>query len=131
MSDTYKCEYCNKDFTEKCNYYRHKKHYCDYLPGSEHIARNRKIKRLQKNTPNGSFDVTTRLKYMITSINGDRDQKNIRDFVDNYLLAPDSRAFKKYYYEISPDIDTTITIDKDGYVQEGVIIPININFFWV
>jgi hypothetical protein len=67
---------------------------------------------------------------MIFSINGKTDQASIRDFVDNYLLAPDSRAFKKYYNEISPDIETTITIEKDGYVQEGVTIPIGLNFFW-
>jgi hypothetical protein len=85
---------------------------------------------LQKVDPNGSFEGTTRLKHMIISINGKADQASIRDFVDNLLLAPDSRAFKKYYNEISPDIDTEITIEKDGYVQEGVVIPININFFW-
>ena len=56
--------------------------------------------------------------------------KIIRDFVDNYLLAPDSRAFKKYYNEITPDIETTITIEKDGYVQEGVVLSIGIDFFW-
>jgi hypothetical protein len=67
---------------------------------------------------------------MITSVNGKTDKISIHDFIDNYLLAPDSRAFKKYYYEISPDIDTTVTIDKDGYVQGGVVIPIGINFFW-
>ena len=67
---------------------------------------------------------------MITSINGKTDQTSIREFVDEYLLAPDSRAFKQYYNEISPDIDTTITIDKDGYVQEGVVVQIDVNFFW-
>ena len=41
------------------------------------------IKGLTKVNPNGSYDVTTRLKHMITSINGKRDQKDIRDFVDN------------------------------------------------
>jgi hypothetical protein len=67
---------------------------------------------------------------MITSVNGKTDKVSIYDFIDNYLLAPDSRAFKKYYNDISPDIDTTVTIDKDGYVQEGVVIPIGISFFW-
>ena len=85
---------------------------------------------MQKTDPNGSFENTTRLKHMITSINGKYDQASIRDFVDNYLLAPDSRAFKKYYNEITPDIETTITIEKDGYVQEGVVLSIGIDFFW-
>jgi hypothetical protein len=100
------------------------------LTGKDEKAIDAELKGLQKVDPNGSFEGTTRLKHMITSINGKADQASIRDFVDNLLLAPDSRAFKKYYNEISPDIDTEITIDKDGYVQEGVVIPININFFW-
>jgi hypothetical protein len=100
------------------------------LTGKDEKAIDSELKGLQKVDPNGSFEGTTRLKHMITSINGKADQASIRDFVDNLLLAPDSRAFKKYYNEISPDIDTEITIDKDGYVQEGVVIPININFFW-
>ena len=100
------------------------------LTGKDEKAIEAEIKGLQKVDPNGAFENTTRLKHMITSVNGKADQVSIRDFVDNYLLAPDSRAFKKYYSDISPDIDTIITVDKDGYVQEGVIIPININFFW-
>jgi hypothetical protein len=88
------------------------------------------VNKLQKINPNGAFENTTRLKHMITSINGKSDQASIREFVDEYLLAPDSRAFKQYYNEISPDIDTTVTIDKDGYVQEGVVVQIDVNFFW-
>jgi hypothetical protein len=100
------------------------------LTGKDEKTIDAEIKGLQKIDSNGSFENTTRLKHMITSVNGQRDAVSIRDFVDNHLLAPDSRAFKKYYNEISPDIDTTITIDKDGYVQEGVMLAIGINFFW-
>ena len=100
------------------------------LTGKDEKSIDVEIKGLQKTDPNGSFENTTRLKHMITSINGKYDQASIRDFVDNYLLAPDSRAFKKYYNEITPDIETTITIEKDGYVQEGVVLSIGIDFFW-
>lgn len=100
------------------------------LTGKDEKAIDAEIKGLQKIDPNGSFENTTRLKHMIISVNGKNDAVSIRDFVDNYLLAPDSRAFKQYYNEISPDINTEVTLEKDGYVQEGVIIPIGINFFW-
>jgi hypothetical protein len=100
------------------------------LTGKDEKSIDAEIKGLQKIDPNGSFENTTRLKHIITSINGKADAVTIRDFVDNYLLAPDSRALKKYYNEISPDIDTVVTLEKDGYVHEGVIIPIGINFFW-
>ena len=88
------------------------------------------LKGLKKLHPDKSFDVTTRLKYLIVSVEGKRERKDIREFVDTYLTAQDSRALRDYYAKIMPDIDTTITIDKDGYVQEGVDIPIGINFFW-
>lgn len=100
------------------------------LTGKDEKAIDAEIKGLQKIDANGSFENTTRLKHMITSVNGKTDRVDIINFVDNYLLAPDSRALKKYYAEISPDIETTITLNKDGYVQEGVTIPIGINFFW-
>ena len=100
------------------------------LTGADERKIEKELEGLKKISKDASPELTTRLKHMITSVNGKADQVSIRDFVDNYLLAPDSRAFKKYYSDISPDIDTIITVDKDGYVQEGVIIPININFFW-
>ena len=100
------------------------------LTGKDEKSIDAEIKGLQKIDANASYENTTRLKHMITSVNGKTDKVSIYDFVDNYLLAPDSRAFKKYYNDISPDIDTTVTIDKDGYVQEGVVIPIGISFFW-
>jgi hypothetical protein len=88
------------------------------------------IKGLQKINPNVSTDLTTRMKYIITSINGDRDQKNIRDFIDTYLLAPDARALRQYYNQISPDIDMKYKPNDENYVGEGIDIPIGLNFFW-
>jgi hypothetical protein len=88
------------------------------------------IKGLTKINPNGSFDVTTRLKYMITSVNGDRDQKNIRDFVDNFLLAPDARALREYYNKVQPDVDLKYIPEDESYVGEGITVPISLNFFW-
>jgi hypothetical protein len=88
------------------------------------------IKGLIKINPNGSFDVTTRLKYMITSVNGDRDQKNIRDFVDNFLLAAEARALREYYNKVQPDVDLKYIPEDESYVGEGITIPISLNFFW-
>jgi hypothetical protein len=88
------------------------------------------IKGLQKVNPNGSFDVTTRLKYMITSINGDSEMKSIREFVDTYLLAPDARALREYYTKVQPDIDLKFKPEDESYIGEGITIPITLNFFW-
>jgi len=88
------------------------------------------VKGLQKVNPNGSFDITTRLKHTITSINGDSDQKAVRDFIDNYLLAPDARALREYYSKIQPDVDLKFIPKDENYTGEGISIPINLNFFW-
>jgi hypothetical protein len=85
------------------------------------------IKGLQKITPGASADVTTRLKYIITSVEGKREQKDIRDFVDNYLIAKDARALREYYSKISPDINLKYYPEN---VEEGIDIPVSVNFFW-
>lgn len=85
------------------------------------------MKGLQKITPKGSFERTTRLKYMITSVNGDRDAKTIREFVDNFMIAKDSRAFRSYYEKVSPDVELKYYPED---AEEGITIPIGVSFFW-
>jgi hypothetical protein len=87
------------------------------------------IKGLQKVNPNATTDVTTRLKYMITSVNGNRDQKNIREFID-IMLAPDARALRKYYNQIAPDIEMKFKPNDENYVGEGIEFTPGLNFFW-
>ena len=88
------------------------------------------IKGLQKVNPNSSSEVTTRLKYMITSVEGKRDQKDIREFIDNYLIAKDARALRQHYSSISPDLNMKYIPTDENYTGEGIDIPININFLW-
>ena len=64
---------------------------------------------------------------MITSVNGDRETKTIREFVDNHLLARDSRELRKYIKENQPDVD--LTFFPDG-ATDRVDIPVGIKFFW-
>jgi hypothetical protein len=85
------------------------------------------IKGLQKITPGVSADVTTRLKHIITSVESKREQKDIRDFVDNYLIAKDARALREYYSKISPDVNLKYYPEN---AEEGIDIPVSINFFW-
>ena len=87
---------------------------------------NTELEGLKKINKNLSPELSTRLKYMITSINGDKDIKTIREFVDNHLLARDSRALREHIKKIQPDVDMKFTTN-DG---EEAVIPINLNFFW-
>ena len=96
------------------------------LSHGDELAIEQELKGLKKINPNGSPELSTRLKYIITSINGDRERKTVREFVDNQLLARDSRALRQEVKRISPDID--LTIQGDG--GEDIAIPITLNFFW-
>ena len=97
------------------------------LTHGDEIKISNELKGLKKLNKNASPDLSTRLKYMITSIEGDDTPKAIRDFVDNYLLAQDSRAFRSYVNKISPDVD--LTFFPDGSEKRSSI-PIGLSFFW-
>ena len=87
-------------------------------------------KGLKKINKNSSSLVSTRMKYMITSIDGDSEKSTIREFVDNKLLARDARALRNYITEIQPDVDLTFDHeDKNGDFVK-VPIPIGLSFFW-
>jgi len=87
------------------------------------------IDGLKKINKESSTDITTRLKHQITSVDGNSDKNAIKDFVDNNLLASDSRSLRSYIKTISPDVDLTTKVIVDG-VEEDISIPINLNFFW-
>ena len=82
---------------------------------------------LQKIKKGTSPEVSTRLKYIITSVDGNREKKDIREFVDNYLLARDSRDLRNEIKRIAPDVSL---VYKGDDVEEGITIPVGINFFW-
>jgi len=84
-------------------------------------------KGLKKINKDSSTEVTTRLKHMITGINGVTEKKDIRNFVDNYLLSKDARELRKFYTSISPDIELKFST-TDG--EEDVDLPIGLTFFW-
>jgi hypothetical protein len=87
----------------------------------------RELEGLKKINKDASPELTTRLKYTITSVEGIRDKKDVRNFVDNYLLAQDSRALREHIKEIQPDVDLTF-FPSNG--DDRVNIPIGISFFW-
>ena len=82
------------------------------------------LKRLNKEA---NPELSTRLKYIITSINGETDPPTIRKFVDTSLLARDSRALREYINQIQPDIDLTFFPTNSDTKKS---IPIGIEFFW-
>jgi hypothetical protein len=96
------------------------------LNGKDEKAIDREVAGLKKLNPLTSSELTTRLKHMITSVDGNEEKKDIRDFVDNYFLAKDARAFREYVRNIQPDINMNVILDSG----EEATLPIGLNFFW-
>ena len=86
------------------------------------------IKGLKKINKDASPELSTRLKYLITGVDGNVETAFIRKFVDNQFLARDSRAFRKHLAEIQPDID--LKFYPENGPEEGVDIPLGVTFLW-
>lgn len=97
------------------------------LTGHDEKKIDAELAGLKKINKNASPDLSTRLKYIITSVNGNREIKDIRQFVDTNLLARDSRALREYIREVQPDVDMTFFLDGN---DKKITIPIGLNFFW-
>ena len=100
------------------------------LTHGDEVKMEQELKGLEKLGQGNKF-LTTRLKHTILSINGDYEQKTIREFVDNRLLARDSKSFRDYVKELMPDVELFFDFEGlDGKVVEEVPIPIGVSFFW-
>jgi hypothetical protein len=96
------------------------------LNGHDEAKIEAELKGLKKINKDHVPELTTRLKHIITSVNGETESKDVREFVDGYLLAQDSRALRKHLKFIQPDVDMNITLDNG----EEVDIPLGLSFFW-
>jgi len=96
------------------------------LDGHDEKKIERELKGLKKLNKNSSPEASTRLKYTLTSVNGETETKSIREFVDNYFLARDARAFRDHLRQTQPDVDLNVILDSG----EEVTVPIGLSFFW-
>ena len=85
------------------------------------------LKGLKKINKNNSPEITTRLKYMILAVDGNEEKKDIREFVDNFLLARDAKSLRNYAKKIQPDVDLTFFPSGN---ESRVDLPIGLTFFW-
>ena len=90
----------------------------------------RDIQALEKLNKDTSFEITTRLRYMIKAIDGNADLGFITKFVNNSFLAKDSKAFRDYVKKVSPDMDMVFEFTHEDGELEVVPIPMGVTFFW-
>jgi hypothetical protein len=100
------------------------------LTHADEKAVEQEVKGLQKINKDNIAESTTKLKRMITSVNGIREVKDIREFVDNYLLAKDARALREYYQKVTPGINLKVEVTNVDGGEEDIDLPIGIDFFW-
>ena len=96
------------------------------ITGTDEKQINREVAGLKKLNKDVSPELSTRLKHIILSVDGKDEKKDIRDFVDNYFLARDSRAFRDHVKNTQPDVNLSYILDTG----EEVEVPIGLNFFW-
>jgi hypothetical protein len=68
------------------------------------------LKAMQRNDVGSTRNLTTRLKHMILSVNGQSDKSIVNKFV-NEMHVKDSRSFREYIQKIQPDIDLSLEVE--------------------
>ena len=86
------------------------------------------IKKLSKDN---TAELTTRLKYLIMSIDGNVDKLTIRKFIEERLSAKDSYALRKHMRENNPDVDMTFDFKcSECNLERRLDMPIGASFLW-
>ena len=98
------------------------------LTGKDEKNIEKELKAIKKINTSVLPELTTRLKYLITSVNGKDDSSTINNFVQN-MLSRDSLHLRTEIGKVSPDIELTQTINLEGE-EVNVDIPLTANFFW-
>jgi len=89
------------------------------------------MNRLVKGKDVVSQDVSTRLRYMVQEVDGNTERGFINKWVQNSLLARDSRAIRNFVKEISPDLDLKYEFTSEITGEtEALDIPFGIGFFY-
>jgi len=103
------------------------------MDGKTEKALESELKGLAKfaNKKGPGKELTTRLKHQIIAIDGNREKKDIREFVDNDLFAQDSLALRTDMRKQAPDVATEMNFECDQCTHTEIVdMPIDVNFFW-
>ena len=78
-----------------------------------------------------SRELTTRLKNMILSVDGESDTSTIINFVDNELFAMDSQSLRNYINEVVPDMNLNYEfVSEETGERREMLLPMDVTFFW-
>jgi len=89
------------------------------------------IKGMKKMVGQEAGLISTRLKHMILSVNGDYSTKTVRDFIDQgYMLSRDSIELRREMEKVTPDIDLNITFFLKDNTEVSTGLPMTAEFFF-
>mgnify|MGYP003121341630 CR=1 FL=1 len=77
-----------------------------------------------------SYNITTRMKHQIISVDGVTDKASINSFVENEFLSIDSIALRNYIEDITPDVDMNWTYTDDEGERREILVPVTVQFLW-
>jgi len=104
-----------------------------FLTGKDENDVDVEIKAMKKINERYSADLSTRLKKVITSVNGKRDTATIVSFVDSQMIASDSLALRRHLAKVQPGVDMMydyVCKNPDCGYEEKLTIPLTVEFFW-
>lgn len=83
-------------------------------------------------TPEYSADTSLVFKFSIVEVNGARDTKVIRNFIDREMLQIDVKALQQYITSVSPGLVWKATATRANNEKvEDLVVPYDlISFFW-
>ena len=88
------------------------------------------IESLKKVGMSVDREVSTRLKYLITSVDEKTDKSYINNFVDNEFLSRDTLAFRKHIINMTPDLDMEVEAEMSSGERRKITVPMTVSFFW-
>lgn len=90
----------------------------------------KKIQDTSKNKSNIDPEFSTRLKYIITSVNGNTDLKIVRLFVES-MLSKDTFEFRKHLAKMTPNLDMSYLFEcSECDYTTRLTMPMTTEFFW-
>ena len=98
------------------------------LTGKDERMINQELDKIRKLGTLVIPELTTRLRYLITSVDGNDERATINSFVEN-MLSKDSLSLRQEITRVTPDIDMNQEIELEGETVK-VVIPMTVNFFW-
>ena len=77
-----------------------------------------------------STGMTSRMKRILVSVDGNSEKAYINKFVDTELLSVDALEIRKYLFTITPDVNMTTIATFEGGVESEVVVQVTAQFFW-